>query len=236
MPRIANARRKTAADPARDQRAPRRTSQTRHRIVEAAGQVFAEKGYHAATGKEICERAAVNGAAINYHFGGMDALYQEVLRVAFEQLVALDLFERVAADQPTPEDRLLALYRLMVQGFVDGSGRSWQWRVVSREAIAPSPEMEEARLSLLVPKMRMFRNLVSDLLRLPPDHPAVAQGCLSIIAPVVLMQVGAWPAIERAFDGFTIDAGNAADIAQQFFTFTQAGLRAVAEHHQGRAD
>lgn len=100
---------------------------------------------------------------------------------------------------------------------------------------APSPETQEARLALLVPKMRMFRNLVSALLQLPTDHPAVAQGCLSIMAPAVLMQVGAWPAIERAFDGFSINADNAAEIAHQFCTFTLGGLRAIADYHKGKS-
>src|SRR5690606_41933729 len=60
---------------------------TRALIIEIAGQVFAEKGYEGATGKEICERANVNAASISYHFGGMDALYHEVLLAACDALV-----------------------------------------------------------------------------------------------------------------------------------------------------
>ena len=39
--------------------------ETKKKIINCAGRLFAEKGYDAVTGKEICERAGVNGAALN---------------------------------------------------------------------------------------------------------------------------------------------------------------------------
>src|ERR1700686_5689829 len=53
---------------------------TRHKLIEAAGQVFAERGYRAATIREICRRAGANVAAVNYTFGDKMGLYTEVLR------------------------------------------------------------------------------------------------------------------------------------------------------------
>src|SRR5947207_15940138 len=57
---------------------------TRCRLLEAAGQVFAEKGYVAASVGEITERAEANRAAINYHFRSKDQLYVEAVRYAAE--------------------------------------------------------------------------------------------------------------------------------------------------------
>src|SRR3954451_22724831 len=42
---------------------------TRQRLLEVAGEVFAEQGFKNATVREICKRAEANVAAINYHFG-----------------------------------------------------------------------------------------------------------------------------------------------------------------------
>jgi len=51
----------------------------RHRIIEAARVVFAEKGFDAATTRDIAEHAGVNQAMIHYYFGSKRQLYQRVL-------------------------------------------------------------------------------------------------------------------------------------------------------------
>ena len=55
---------------------------TKARLLEAAGEEFAEKGFELARVRAICERAGANLAAVNYHFGDKEQLYVEVLREA----------------------------------------------------------------------------------------------------------------------------------------------------------
>ncbi len=52
----------------------------RTRLIHAAVRCFAEKGYDAVGIREIAQAAEVNSAAVSYHFGGKEALYQEALR------------------------------------------------------------------------------------------------------------------------------------------------------------
>jgi AcrR family transcriptional regulator len=57
-------------------------TETRQRLLEAAGAVFAERGFRATTVREICHRARANLAAVNYHFGDKERLYGAVLQYA----------------------------------------------------------------------------------------------------------------------------------------------------------
>ena len=66
---------------------PYSNSHTQNRILEAAGEVFADVGFRCATIRKICERAGVNVAAINYHFRSKEVLYSEVLKYWHEYAI-----------------------------------------------------------------------------------------------------------------------------------------------------
>ena len=53
-------------------------SETVERILDAAQQLFAERGFAETSLRTITARAGVNLAAVNYHFGSKDALIQAV--------------------------------------------------------------------------------------------------------------------------------------------------------------
>jgi AcrR family transcriptional regulator len=50
------------------------------RLIEAAGDVFAEKGYEGTTVRDIVARAGTNLNSVNYHFGSKEELYVAVMR------------------------------------------------------------------------------------------------------------------------------------------------------------
>jgi AcrR family transcriptional regulator len=58
---------------------------TRLSLLEAAGDVFAEKGFWKTTHEDICSRAKANVAAINYHFGSKENLYIDAWKHSFEK-------------------------------------------------------------------------------------------------------------------------------------------------------
>jgi AcrR family transcriptional regulator len=60
----------------------RQADATRQSLIAAGLAVFAERGFEAGSVRLITQRAKANQAAINYHFGGKDGLYREVLRAA----------------------------------------------------------------------------------------------------------------------------------------------------------
>jgi oxaloacetate decarboxylase beta subunit len=78
------------------------TKDTATRILDAAERLFVEHGFEATSLRTITQQAEVNLAAVNYHFGSKDALFQAVLvrRLAplNQQCVAeLDVLEKSGA-------------------------------------------------------------------------------------------------------------------------------------------
>jgi len=59
---------------------------TRERIVEAALEAFAEKGFHGASTREIAERAGTNQGLITYHFRSKDELWRAAAARIFGRL------------------------------------------------------------------------------------------------------------------------------------------------------
>ena len=72
----------------------------RAKLLEAAGEVFAEHGFYAATVRQICSRAGANVAAVNYYFGDKAELYEEVLRQTVSATHDAGMREALATAEP----------------------------------------------------------------------------------------------------------------------------------------
>ena len=73
-------------------RAPREVPQAddvRARILSAAEEVFAERGYAGATTREIAERAHIGKRMLFYYFPNKEAVYRGVLERIIAGLVAI---------------------------------------------------------------------------------------------------------------------------------------------------
>src|SRR5262249_42848448 len=62
---------------------------TKARVLRAATELFAERGFHATKVRDPAVRARASAAAGHYHFGSKRALYVEVRRAAFRAVGAL---------------------------------------------------------------------------------------------------------------------------------------------------
>lgn len=104
---------------------------TRERILAAALQVFAVRGFEGATLKEITEHAGANIAAVNYYFRSKDELIREVLgdllgKVNRARAKALSRYEQEVADGHEPG--LNALLDTVIRPMVEAGGNTPEGR------------------------------------------------------------------------------------------------------------
>src|SRR5258707_13313302 len=104
---------------------------TRDKILNAAGEVFAEQGFEGATIRAITERAGVNVAAVNYHFGDKAELYT---RVVVDACSARAAWRDVIAEAPdSPEERLRSLIYHFLDYLLDPDRAAWKRRLKGAE-------------------------------------------------------------------------------------------------------
>ena len=80
------------------------TTDTKETILDAAETLFAEQGFAATSLRQLTQRAEVNLAAVNYHFGSKDELVKAVLLRRIEPINAERRRRLDALSSPSLED------------------------------------------------------------------------------------------------------------------------------------
>jgi len=128
----------------------------RDRLRQAAIEVFSQKGFNRASTREICQRAGVNGAAINYYFGDKISLYREVTQ---PPSYLTEIPEGLAAPEISLREGLIAFFRPFARTLSDWSLTPNRHMLFVREQIQPSGLLSEECTNVFRPrheKMREF--------------------------------------------------------------------------------
>lgn len=193
---------------------------TRERLLDAAGQVFALRGFQEATVREICQLAKANVAAINYHFRDKQTLYIEAVKQAHCQAHAL-----VGLQWPEglpPRERLRIFIAKWLEQFLAAERPSWHMALMLREMANPTEACAALVESYIRPMANVLRGILRDLLPLAPDTTLWQTGfsivgqCLfyKVQRPIAELLMG-----REAFAGLTT-----AHIAEHITRFCLAAL------------
>ncbi|WP_298462028.1 TetR/AcrR family transcriptional regulator [uncultured Mitsuokella sp.] len=154
---------------------------TREKLLMCAGRLIAAKGYEATTSKEICELAGTNLAAVNYHFGSRDGLYEELLRVVHQHLMSLDAIQDIEASAAPPRAKIRRfLATFLHQTLIKPS---WELRVWARELLHPSPLFEEIFTQNIVPKRDLMLRMFAEYTGLAADDVRLRGIVIGFMAP-----------------------------------------------------
>ena len=141
-----------------------REDETRMRLLDAAGEIFSCKGFHAATVREITKVAKANVAAIHYHFGSKDRLYQAVLEYAHNEALRRFPPDMGLAGEAPAEARLFAYVRALLLRLADKGRHIWFFRLMTREMADPTPQLAAVVERCLAPANTVLRGIVAELL------------------------------------------------------------------------
>lgn len=143
---------------------------TEERVLAAATRLFAERGFHASTARDIAELAGANVASANYHFGSKEALYLEVLRRQFADIRGRIERQGSIPDAPglerVPRARLEALLRRRVRTmaeFLIGANASPHGALMLREMLDPSDALPVIVAEFLRPQIEEVSRLLTRL-------------------------------------------------------------------------
>jgi AcrR family transcriptional regulator len=170
---------------------------TRQRLLEAAGEVFAEKGFRGATVREIIQRAGANIAAVNYYFRDKESLYIETVKSACAcQSEAVPLPQWPAGTPPT--QKLRDFIHTILNRMLDKDGPAWHKQLFLREMAQPTAACEVLVQNHIRPSAQLLAGILAELL---PDVPegkrrliafSIIGQCLfhSVARPIVELLVG----------------------------------------------
>ena len=157
------------------------THETRQRLLEAAGEVFAEKGFRGATVREICRHAGANVAAVNYHFGDKERLYIAVLHHTFNVANQNYPLDPGVEGYAEPEERLQVFIRSYLLRLLDNGRRVWHGKLIARELSEPTPALSLIVDEMVHPLLDLLISIVRDFLGESADPETVKLYARSIL-------------------------------------------------------
>jgi AcrR family transcriptional regulator len=194
---------------------------TRTKLLDSAGQVFAERGFQAATVREICARAGVNIALINYHFGDKEKLYTEVLMHSFG---SMESEVRALDSGLPPKAAFREAVRATMQRICRPGRPSWHFQLMVHETAQPTAAMSRVIDETMRPIYGRFRAVIADLLGLPIEHDKTRLCAHSVIAQIVhyvhsrKVNAKIWPELELTPERIEEIATHIADFSLAYLT------------------
>jgi TetR/AcrR family transcriptional regulator, regulator of cefoperazone and chloramphenicol sensitivity len=208
------------------------TPETRQRLLDAAGQVFAARGYRQATVREICRRARANLAAVNYHFRDKEGLYTAVLEDAHRRAL-----EKYPLDSPDyealpPAGRLRIFIHHAVFKLFDEDMSAQRFKLMAWEMIEPTSALDSLVANIIRPMEQRLRAIIRGLLGPGATDEQIRLCQLSIIGQC-LHHRHAQPVIQRLFPDQHYGPEDLARLADHITQFSLQALQGLARAQEG---
>ena len=199
-------------------------SDTKRRILEAAGECFAEGGFKHATVREICARAGVNVAAINYHFRDKKSLYLAALKYSQEAAFEKYPLDRAADASVPPEERLGIFVSQFLRRVFDTGEASWFGKLIVRELVEATEGLDLMVEEAARPTFEVLAGIIRELLGREATETAIRLSAASVVGQAIFFFVQG-PIIRRLFAGEDWAASQVDIIAAHVTSFSLKAMK-----------
>jgi TetR/AcrR family transcriptional regulator, regulator of cefoperazone and chloramphenicol sensitivity len=206
---------------------------TRQRLLEAAGEVFAERGFRNATVREICQRAGANVAAVNYHFGDKERLYAAVLLYAHHCAMEKYPHDMGLSPAASAVEKLYAFVLSFLWRILDEGQPAWRGRFLARELLEPSGALDRLVEEELRPRADYLEAIVHELLG-PGATVQQSRMCTMSIVSQCLFYHNARNLLARLYPSQVYDAAMVERLAQHVTQFSLGALQHLARQAEAR--
>ncbi len=178
--------------------------------------------------RQICRRAGVNVAAVNYHFRDKQQLYAEVLRYAHRYATQkYPVNGGVGPDSPA-EERLAAFIRSFLYRLTDSGRPAWHGKLMLRELSEPTAALDEVVEESIRPSYGLLRSIVAELMGPQADPREVGLCSASIVGQCMHFEV-AREVLTRLVPGLAYDPATIEGIYEHVLRFSLSAIRCLGQ-------
>lgn len=134
---------------------------TPDRIMDVAGELFAEQGFRQTSIRDICARAGVNLAAVNYHFRDKEGLYEAILLRSLDR--CLTRYPIRESEGPARE-RLAAFVRMFLLRILGDGQPAWHGKLMAAEMANPTGALVKLVEQAARPTHNVLLGIIRDLM------------------------------------------------------------------------
>jgi len=202
--------------------------ETRFRLLNAACDVFAKKGYRDARVATICKRAGANVASVNYYFGGKESLYKEAWEYALQ-----DINESVFSESNvgTGQERLRVYIQNLIQNFSAEGALGRFGRLYLVEMVNPTGLIQDAWHDSIEPNRVKLHAIIRDILGTEAQDRDIRFCELSIVNQCRMFVTVKRSDLEYML-GEPLNQGLIQRLANHIADFSLAGIQAVGRRKQ----
>ncbi|HSA06294.1 MAG TPA: TetR/AcrR family transcriptional regulator [Candidatus Gastranaerophilales bacterium] len=133
----------------------------KEKIIDVASEIFAAKGYQNTTVREICQKADTYQLSINYHFGGKENLFREVILKTYEDTEEILLMAKIKL--LPPEQQLEEVIRTRIRSVFSDEKQGKFFKIVAKEVSHNYNFLMESMSTTLIKYLDFIKDIFKEL-------------------------------------------------------------------------